>query len=61
MTYGGDARETRIYDRAELPADASFDGPAVVEGAESTVVVHPGQTADVDEHGNLVVDTGGGR
>jgi len=61
VTYGGDPRETRVYDRAELPADAAFDGPAVVEGAESTVVVHPGQTADVDEHGNLVVDTGGGR
>ncbi len=61
VTYGGEPRETRIYDRAELPADASFDGPAVVEGAESTVVVHPGQTADVDEHGNLTVDTGGGR
>jgi len=61
VTYGGEPHDTRIYDRAALPADASFDGPAVVEGAESTVVVHPGQTADVDEHGNLIVDTGGGR
>jgi N-methylhydantoinase A len=59
VTYDGDPHETPVLDRATLPVDATFDGPAVVEGKESTVVVHPGQTADVDEYGNLVVDTGG--
>ncbi|MFB6073263.1 MAG: hydantoinase/oxoprolinase family protein [Halobacterium sp.] len=61
VTYDGDVRDARVYDRDRLPAGASFDGPAVVEGKESTVVVHPGQNADVDEYGNIVVDTGGGR
>jgi len=48
--------ETRIYDRARLPAGASFDGPAVVAGAESTALVHPDQAASVDDDGNLVVE-----
>ena len=61
VVYDGERRETRVYDRGALPAEAGFDGPAVVEGAESTVVVHPGQTAEVDRDGNIVVDTGGGR
>ena len=61
VVYDGERRETRVYDREALPAEAGFDGPAVVEGAESTVVVHPGQTAEVDRDGNIVVDTGGGR
>ncbi|MXR22528.1 hydantoinase/oxoprolinase family protein, partial [Halobacterium sp. PCN9] len=61
VTYDGDDHETTIYDRSSLPTDATFDGPAVVEGKESTVVVHPGQTTEVDAHGNLVVETGGGR
>ena len=60
-TYDGDDHEATIYDRSSLPTDATFDGPAVVEGKESTVVVHPGQTAEVDAHGNLVVETRGGR
>ncbi|WP_277555026.1 hydantoinase/oxoprolinase family protein [Halobaculum limi] len=55
---GGD-RETPVYDRARLPTEATVDGPAVVEGSESTVVVHPGQRARVDGDANLVVETGG--
>ncbi|MXR39960.1 hydantoinase/oxoprolinase family protein [Halobaculum sp. WSA2] len=53
-------RDTPVYDRTRLPTDAAFDGPAVVEGSESTVVVHPGQRARVDGDANLVVETGGG-
>ena len=60
VTYDGDDRETEIYDRSKLPPETAFDGPAVVEGPESTAVVHPGQTVEVDSDGNLVVETGGG-
>jgi N-methylhydantoinase A len=56
--FDGAFRDTRVYDRSRLPAGASFDGPAVVEGAESTVVVHPGQRARVDDDGNVVVEVG---
>jgi N-methylhydantoinase A len=54
--FAGGVHETRIYDRARLPAGASFDGPAVVEGDESTVLVHPGQAATVDDDGNVVLE-----
>jgi N-methylhydantoinase A len=59
VAFGGTDHETRVYDRAALPTGGTFDGPAVVEGAESTVVVRPGQAARVDEYGSLVVEVQG--
>ena len=44
-----------IYDRYALRAGARLDGPAVVEELDSTVVVHPGYTVDVDPYGNLIM------
>ncbi|WP_067175838.1 hydantoinase/oxoprolinase family protein [Microtetraspora niveoalba] len=46
---------TVIYRRADLGAGAVVRGPAVVEEYGSTLPVHPGFTATVDDHGNLVV------
>ena len=56
VVYGGDPYATRIYDRSRIPTGAEFQGPAVVEGVESTVVVRPGQDAFVDEYGSLHVE-----
>lgn len=47
------ALATPIFARAALAAGASFEGPAVVEQLDSTVVVPPGAHARVDEWGNL--------
>jgi N-methylhydantoinase A len=47
--------ETPIYDRATLPVSAMLCGPAVVEQPDTTVLLHPGSTAEVDRFGNLVV------
>ena len=60
VVFDGSDRETTVYDRERLPVDAAFDGPAIVAGGESTLVVHPGQTARVDDRGNLVVAVDGG-
>ena len=46
---------TAIYDRARLPAGATFDGPAIVEQMDSTVVVPPDWRAAVDDYGNIVL------
>jgi hypothetical protein len=35
-------------------------GPVIVEQLDSTTVVGPGWTLQVDELGNLLVETGGG-
>ena len=56
VTFDGEIHETRIYDRSRLPSGAEFEGPAVVEGEESTVVVRPGQVATVDEYGTIVLE-----
>ena len=56
VVFGGVSHETPAYERDRLPTDASFDGPAIVEGAESTVVLPPGQRARVDGYGNLLVE-----
>lgn len=56
VTFDGEARETPVYEREELPTGGEFDGPAVVEGSGSTAVVRPGQAARVDEYGSLVVE-----
>ena len=47
--------EAAVYDRALLGAGDVVEGPAVLEEFSSTVPLHPGFTARVDEYGNLVV------
>ncbi|MFC2069340.1 hydantoinase/oxoprolinase family protein [Chloroflexota bacterium] len=47
---------TTIYERALLLAGNSIQGPAVIEEAYSTTVVFPGQKAQVDRYGNLIVE-----
>ena len=44
---------TPIFDRYKLPVFARIPGPAVLEEFDSTVVVHPGYEATVDELGSI--------
>ncbi|MBO4273787.1 hydantoinase/oxoprolinase family protein [Microbispora triticiradicis] len=46
---------TVVYRRDDLGAGAVVRGPAVVEEYGSTLPVHPGFTATMDDYGNLVV------
>ena len=55
-TFGGETDETPVYDRETLEPGAELDGPAVVEGVESTAVVPPGAGAHVDDSGNVVIE-----
>ena len=50
--------DTAVYDRSGLAAGASFEGPAIVEQLDTTTVIHPGQRAEVDEFGNLLIAIG---
>ncbi|MES3517150.1 MAG: hydantoinase/oxoprolinase family protein [Natronomonas sp.] len=58
VRFGDTDHETRVYDRLRLPPDAELEGPAVIEGPESTTVVRPGDRLGVAE-GTLVIDIGG--
>ena len=44
---------TAVYDRARLPVGARVAGPAIVEQADTTVVIPPGHAALVEPSGNL--------
>ena len=45
-----DALDTPVFDRDTLRAGTRLDGPAIVQQLDSTVVVPPGVTAEVDPH-----------
>jgi N-methylhydantoinase A len=47
---------TTVYDRYLLGSGDAFEGPAVVEERESTMVIGSGAHARVDDVGNLVVE-----
>ncbi|WP_433478408.1 hydantoinase/oxoprolinase family protein [Spirillospora sp. CA-142024] len=47
--------ESAIYRREKLAPGDTIEGPAVIEEFGSTLPLHPGFTARLDGHGNLVV------
>jgi N-methylhydantoinase A len=49
--------ETAVLWRTDLAPGTTVDGPAIIEEYGSTVPVHPGFTATVDDFGNLLVST----
>jgi 5-oxoprolinase (ATP-hydrolysing) len=51
----GDFVDTPVYDRYALRGGMHFTGPAIVEERESTIVVRPGMSVDVDGFLNVVV------
>jgi len=55
FTDVGEYVETDIYDRTLLGEGDTFEGPAVVEQMDSTIVVPPGASAEVDEIGNVII------
>jgi len=44
-----------VYDRDELPAGGTFDGPAIVEEAEATTVIPSQSTIEVTDPGHLLI------
>ena len=49
-------RTTPFYDREGLRAADRIEGPAVIEQYDSTTVVPPGLSAEIDRFGNIVID-----
>jgi N-methylhydantoinase A/oxoprolinase/acetone carboxylase beta subunit len=54
-------RPTPVFERIKLPPDALVVGPAILEQADTTTLVYPGQAAKADRHGNLVIAVQGSR
>ena len=55
VIFGGNPVATTIYNRSELLPGDTVTGPAVLEQLESTTVVWPDQTAQVDKYLNLLL------
>jgi N-methylhydantoinase A len=47
---------TRVVWRPSLPAGGRIEGPAVIEEANATTLLHPGDVATVSEAGHLIID-----
>ncbi len=54
FTRGAPAEPVPVYDRSALGAGDTFEGPAIVEERETTVVVRPGWRVEVAPDGSLV-------
>ena len=55
-SFDGDWGEVDVVHRADLGAGSAVHGPAVVEFAESTLLVRPGWRGTVDQAGALVLE-----
>ena len=59
VRFDGEVHDTPVYRREALPAASMIDGPAVIEQMDSTVLLPPGDRAESDMLGNLVITIGG--
>ncbi|MBN3766176.1 hydantoinase/oxoprolinase family protein [Burkholderia sp. Ac-20365] len=48
--------DARVLRRESLPVGFTFEGPAIVEQADTTTLVHPGWHGEVDAAGNLLLN-----
>ncbi|WP_319022308.1 hydantoinase/oxoprolinase family protein [Pseudooceanicola spongiae] len=59
VLFEGTAWDTPLYQRDQLPADAAFDGPAILEQMDTTTLVPPGDRVTTDAIGNILIEIGG--
>ena len=56
--FDGEWHATTIYARDRLPISGKFNGPAIVEQMDTTIVIEPGNSVEVDRDGNLLIEIG---
>lgn len=52
------AMSTNLYDRENLPAGVTINGPAIIDQLDSTTVIPPGDVAYIDEWLNIQIKLG---
>ena len=55
VIFHGEPHHTPVYDRDDLGIGSQVVGPAIVEQADSTTVIWPGQSAAVDDFGQILL------
>ena len=56
LTAEAGHRDVPVYQREALPVGFEFSGPAIVEQADTTTLIHPGHSARVDGFANILVE-----
>ncbi|PYN92031.1 MAG: 5-oxoprolinase, partial [Candidatus Rokuibacteriota bacterium] len=54
----GDFDDTPVFWGERLVAGNVVVGPAIIQVPDTTIVVHPFQTARVDPYGNVLIELG---
>ncbi len=57
--FAGGWRETPVFNLADLKAGHEIPGPALIMHETATVVVEPGSTARISEHGDIEIEVSG--
>ncbi len=57
IIFGGSSHHSPIFKRDFLPARKVFQSPAVVEETSATTIIPPGYTFQIDEIGNLLIQS----
>lgn len=58
--FDGEWHDALIFQREKLPLYCTFEGPAIIEQADTTIVVDPGASCLVDEFGSILIKVGTG-
>jgi N-methylhydantoinase A len=58
VLFDASTMATPVYRRADLRSGHAITGPAIVEQLDTTVIIHPGDKAQVDAIGNIVIALG---
>lgn len=53
--FDGQYVETNVYNRDKLPVLAQIEGPAIIDQLDTTTVIPPGFTAEVDTYKNIII------
>lgn len=56
--FDGNWHDAPVYLREKLPLDAAIEGPAILEQMDATTVLEPGDRAQSDRDGNIIVEVG---
>jgi N-methylhydantoinase A len=53
--FNGAWHDTPHYDRGKLGVGTKVEGPAIIRQYDTTTVLLPGHTAEIDAHGNILI------
>jgi N-methylhydantoinase A len=55
MTFGGESYDAPIWQRGAMTIETVVEGPARIDQADTTTVIPPGWTAQLDNVGNILI------